>query len=187
MDEKERKVAKDALQNCEWFNDLVNGSSSDFEEISFKVGREHFVAGERGAFEFRFAVSKTHVPEDERKLICALFAGNFATNTVGMAHGGAVAAVLDYVAAVTGFLILKDPTAASMTASLNVRFKKPTPLQKVLKVESSGDFSKRTATVKVTIIDLEANLECADCEAALVSRSREKSKSKESTSAPAKL
>jgi hypothetical protein len=152
MDAKEDCEARAALEGSSWLSTLVKSSDYEQYETSWSQSpdrwegyKSHYVIGQLSPF--RFHMAKTG-KDEATSLVWAVYFGAYSTNGGGVIQGGAISSVFDVGTAQLGTQMFSGELGGSFgtTKSITVKFKRPGPLKKVLRLDV-----KATDTSKVDI------------------------------------
>ncbi|GBG28820.1 Hypothetical Protein FCC1311_050412 [Hondaea fermentalgiana] len=173
MDAAENRAARAALASCAWFNELVaSGSAEELEGLSEAIGETHYVIGKAAPIRMRFAVTYPSSEGGKMSMVVAIYFGRFSDNTLGMAHGGAVASCIDFITAISASATA-GLAKASLTKSLEVRYLSKTPLGQVVRLDTDGEYlGNGEALISAEISDPVTNSPCARGKAILVDLER---------------
>ncbi len=147
-DAEDLKQGKDALYGKNFFQHLVEQGDCIEEVKGFSnfVPKNHYVLGAQSPFLFRAGLplgNKGKQGKHEFHVIYAVYCSHDAENGLGAVHGGAIAAIMDFGIAICGLLARTQHTFGA-TKDLSIKYKKFTPLQKVLRLDVFASFDMET-------------------------------------------
>ena len=132
---RRRSKAKAALEGCRWWQEARVAEGYEVDK-QFPVGpgfdswrRKHYVVGAVSQFVMEHARTVDH-----SHYVWAVHLDEYSDNTMGMAQGGAIAAIFDFTLAVQGARLREKQT--TVTSSLDVKYIRPAkPIPGVMRVD----------------------------------------------------